>query len=286
MATKKNEIIENVKIALHEDIKGGDVTADLVDAHTIAEATLTCRDNAVLCGIDWFNEVFHQIDDSFGVDEYIDIKWQASDGDNIKHSQVVCTLKGPVRSILMGERTAINFLQTLSAVSTNVAAFVDRIKNSKTKILDSRKTLPGLRYAQKYAVKIGGGINHRHGLYDEILIKENHILASGSIEATVKKAKEKKLPITIEVENLKQLKIALETDVDRIMLDNFSPPSICKAVAMAKGNIKLEASGNTTINNVHSIAGTGVDYISIGALTKNIEAIDFSLLVDLVYIAR
>ena len=283
---KKNEIIENVKIALQEDIGSGDVTADLVDAHTIAEATLTCRDNAVLCGIDWFNEVFYQIDDSFGVDEHIDIKWQASDGDNIKHSQVVCTLKGPVRSILMGERTAINFLQTLSAVSTNVAAFVDRIKNTKTKILDSRKTLPGLRYAQKYAVKIGGGINHRHGLYDEILIKENHLLASSSIEATVKKAKEKKLPITIEVEDLKQLEIALKTDVDRIMLDNFSPPNICKAVAMAKGNIKLEASGNTTINNVHSIAGTGVDYISIGALTKNIEAIDFSMLVDLVYISR
>ena len=286
MATKKNEIIENVKIALHEDIGGGDVTADLVDAHTIAEATLTCRDNAVLCGIDWFNEVFYQIDDSLGVDEYIDIRWQASDGDNIKHDQVVCTLKGPIRSILTGERTAINFLQTLSAVSTNVAAFVDRIKNTKTKILDSRKTLPGLRYAQKYAVKIGGGINHRHGLYDEILIKENHILASGSIEATVKKAKEKKLPITIEVENLKQLEIALETDVDRIMLDNFSPTNICKAVAMAKGAIKLEASGNTTINNVHSIAGTGVDYISVGALTKNIEAIDFSMLVDLVYISR
>ena len=286
MAMKKDEIIENVKIALHEDIGSGDVTADLVDAHTIAEATLTCRDNAVLCGIDWFNEVFHQIDDSLGVDEYVDIKWQASDGDNIKHSQVVCTLKGPVRSILMGERTAINFLQTLSAVSTNVAAFVDRIKNTKTKILDSRKTLPGLRYAQKYAVKIGGGINHRHGLYDEILIKENHLLASSSIEATVKKAKEKKLPITIEVEDLKQLEIALETDVDRILLDNFSPPNICKAVAMAKGNIKLEASGNTTINNVHSIAGTGVDYISVGALTKNIEAIDFSMLVDLVYISR
>jgi nicotinate-nucleotide pyrophosphorylase (carboxylating) len=280
MATKKNEIIENVKIALHEDIGGGDVTADLVDTHTIAEATLTCRDNAILCGIDWFNEVFHQIDDT------IDIKWQASDGDKIKYNQVICTLKGPVCSILTGERTAINFLQTLSAVSTNVAMFVDRVKHSKTKILDTRKTLPGLRYAQKYAVKIGGGINHRHGLYDEILIKENHILALGSIEAIIKKVKEKKLPITIEVENLKQLKIALETDVDKIMLDNFSPSNIQKAVVMAKGNIKLEASGNTTINNVHSIAGTGVDYISVGALTKNIEAIDFSMLVSLVYISR
>lgn len=280
MATKKNEIIENVKIALHEDIGGGDVTADLVDTHTIAEATLTCRDNAILCGIDWFNEVFHQIDDT------IDIKWQASDGDKIKYNQVICTLKGPVCSILTGERTAINFLQTLSAVSTNVAMFVDRVKHSKTKILDTRKTLPGLRYAQKYAVKIGGGINHRHGLYDEILIKENHILALGSIEATIKKAKEKKLPITIEVENLKQLEIALETDVDKIMLDNFSPSNIQKAVVMAKGNIKLEASGNMTINNVHSIAGAGVDYISVGALTKNIEAIDFSMLVSLVYISR
>jgi nicotinate-nucleotide pyrophosphorylase (carboxylating) len=280
MARKNNEIIENVKIALHEDVKGGDVTADIIDNHTIAEATLTCRDNAVLCGIDWFDEVFHQIDDS------IVIKWQATDGDSIKHNQVICVVKGPANSILTGERTAINFLQTLSAVSTNVAEFVTRIKNKKTKILDTRKTLPGLRYAQKYAVKIGGGTNHRHGLYDEILIKENHILALGSIEATVKKAKEKKLPITIEVENLKQLQIALETDVDRIMLDNFSPPEICKAVALAKGSIKLEASGNTTIENVHLIAGTGVDYISVGALTKNIKAIDFSMLVNLVYISR
>jgi|TARA_B100001964_G_scaffold231726_1_gene286687 nicotinate-nucleotide pyrophosphorylase (carboxylating) len=280
MARKNNEIIENVKIALHEDVKGGDVTADIIDNHTIAEATLTCRDNAVLCGIDWFDEVFHQIDDS------IVVKWQATDGDSIKHNQVICVVKGSANSILTGERTAINFLQTLSAVSTNVAEFVTRIKNKKTKILDTRKTLPGLRYAQKYAVKIGGGTNHRHGLYDEILIKENHILALGSIEATVKKAKEKKLPITIEVENLKQLQIALETDVDRIMLDNFSPPEICKAVALAKGSIKLEASGNTTIENVHLIAGTGVDYISVGALTKNIKAIDFSMLVNLVYISR
>ena len=280
MARKNNEIIENVKIALHEDVKGGDVTADIIDNHTIAEATLTCRDNAVLCGIDWFDEVFHQIDDS------IVVKWQATDGDSIKHNQVICVVKGSANSILTGERTAINFLQTLSAVSTNVAEFVTRIKNKKTKILDTRKTLPGLRYAQKYAVKIGGGTNHRHGLYDEILIKENHILALGSIEATVKKAKEKKLPITIEVENLKQLQIALETDVDRIMLDNFSPPEICKAVALAKGSIKLEASGNTTIENVHLITGTGVDYISVGALTKNIKAIDFSMLVNLVYISR
>ena len=276
----KNEITENVKKALAEDIGTGDVTTDLIESHTIAEATLISRDNAILCGIDWFNEVFNQLDNS------IEIKWNTKDGNEIKKGENLCVLNGPANSILTGERTAINFIQTLSAVSTNVATFVSRIKNTKTKILDTRKTIPGLRYAQKYAVTIGGGINHRQGLYDEVLIKENHILASGSIEKTIKKAKEKKLPITIEVENLDQLKDALETDADRIILDNFTPPNIYKAVTIAKGKIKLEASGNTTINNVHIIAGTGVDYISIGALTKNIEAIDFSLLVNLVYIAR
>ncbi len=276
----KNEISENVKKALEEDIGTGDVTTDLIEPHTIAEASLISRDNAILCGIDWFNEVFNQLDNS------IEIKWNAKDGDEIKKGENLCVINGPANSILTGERTAINFIQTLSAVSTNVATFVSRIKNTKTKILDTRKTIPGLRYAQKYAVTTGGGINHRKGLYDEVLIKENHILASGSIEKTISKAKEKKLPITIEVENLDQLKHALETDVDRIILDNFTPPNIYKAVTITKGRIKLEASGNTTINNVHIIAGTGVDYISIGALTKNIEAIDFSLLVNLVYIAR
>ena len=276
----KNEITENVKKALEEDIGTGDVTTDLIEPHTIAEASLISRDNAILCGIDWFNEVFNQLDNS------IEIKWNAQDGDEIKKDENLCVLNGPANSILSGERTAINFIQTLSAVSTNVATFVSRIKNTKTKILDTRKTIPGLRFAQKYAVTIGGAINHRQGLYDEVLIKENHILASGSIEKTIKKAKEKKLPITIEVENLDQLEHALKTDVDRIILDNFTPPNIYKAVTITKGKIKLEASGNATLNNVHIIAGTGVDYISIGALTKNIEAVDFSLLVNLVYIAR
>jgi len=276
----KNEISENVEKALKEDVGTGDVTTNLIEEHTIAEATLICRDKAILCGVDWFNEVFNQLDDS------IEIKWHANDGDEIKADQTICTLNGPATSILTGERTAINFIQTLSAVSTNVAAFVSRVKNTNVKILDTRKTIPGLRYAQKYAVTVGGAINHRQGLFDEMLIKENHILASGSIQKTIEKAKEKKLPITIEVENLDQLRNALETDVDRIMLDNFTPPNIYKAVTIAKGKTKLEASGNTTINNVHVVAGTGVDYISIGALTKNIEAIDFSLLVNLVYIAR
>ena len=276
----KNEISENVEKALKEDVGSGDVTTNLIEEHTIAEATLICRDKAILCGVDWFNEVFNQLDDS------IEIKWHANDGDEIKADQTICVLNGPATSILTGERTAINFIQTLSAVSTNVAAFVSRVKNTNVKILDTRKTIPGLRYAQKYAVTVGGAINHRQGLFDEVLIKENHILASGSIQKTIEKAKEKKLPITIEVENLDQLRNALETDVDRIMLDNFTPPNIYKAVTIAKGKTKLEASGNTTINNVHVVAGTGVDYISIGALTKNIEAIDFSLLVNLVYIAR
>ena len=276
----KNEISENVEKALKEDVGTGDVTTNLIEEHTIAEATLICRDKAILCGVDWFNEVFNQLDDS------IEIKWHANDGDEIKADQTICALNGPATSILTGERTAINFIQTLSAVSTNVAAFVSRVKNTNVKILDTRKTIPGLRYAQKYAVTVGGAINHRQGLFDEMLIKENHILASGSIQKTIEKAKEKKLPITIEVENLDQLRNALETDVDRIMLDNFTPPNIYKAVTIAKGKTKLEASGNTTINNVHVVAGTGVDYISIGALTKNIDAIDFSLLVNLVYIAR
>ena len=280
MNNKNNEITKNVKNALEEDVGSGDVTTDLVESHTIAEATLISRDNAILCGIDWFNEVFNQLDNS------VEIKWNFSDGDKIKANQTVCNISGPVHSILTGGRTAINFIQTLSAVSTNVAAFVNRVKNTKTEILDTRKTIPGLRYAQKYAVTVGGGTNHRKGLYDEILIKENHILASGSIEKTIKMAKEKKLRITIEVEDLNQLENALKTDVDCIMLDNFTPTNIQKAVKMTKGKIKLEASGNTNIHNVHTIAGTGVDFISIGALTKNIEAIDFSMSVNLVYVAR
>jgi len=280
MKTNNDEIVENVKKALKEDVGSGDVTTDLVEPHTIAEAKLVSRDNAILCGIEWFNEVFNQLDTS------IEIDWKTGDGDEITTNQTLCLINGPVHSILTGERTAINFIQTLSAVSTNVASFVSRIKNTEVKILDTRKTIPGLRHAQKYAVTVGGGVNHRQGLYDEILIKENHISASGSIEKTIEKAKEKGLPITVEVENLEQLKNALETDVDRIMLDNFTPPNISKAVQMAKGKIKLEASGNTTIHNIHTVASTGVDYISIGAITKNIKAIDFSLLVNLVYIAR
>ncbi len=280
MYDKKEIITANVKAALDEDIGSGDVTAKLIEPYTICEATLTCRDSAILCGSEWFNEVFKQLDNS------INIEWLVSDGDKVKSNQKICNLNGSAHAILTGERTAINFLQTLSSVSTNVAAFVDRIKNTKTKILDTRKTIPGLRYAQKYAVTVGGGFNHRFGLFDEILIKENHIAASGSLEKAIKKAKKNKLPITVEVENLDQLKEALESDIDKILLDNFTQPNIKKAVVMANGKIKLEASGNITVHNIHTIAGTGVDYASIGALTKNIEAIDFSMLINLIYIPR
>jgi len=275
-----DEIIKNVQCALTEDVGAGDVTSDLIDSHSLAEAKLISRDNAILCGVDWFNEVFNQLDNS------IETEWQANDGDKIKQNQILCTLNGPIRPILTGERTAINFIQTLSAVSSNVATFVSRVKNTNVKILDTRKTIPGLRYAQKYAVTTGGGTNHRKGLYDEVLIKENHILACGSIEKTIEKAKEENLPITIEVENLEQLERALKTDVNRIMLDNFSPPNIYKAVNLTEGKAELEVSGNIDINNVGTIAGTGVDYISIGALTKNIKAVDFSLLIELVYVSR
>ena len=280
MKIKKEIITENVKIALDEDIQGGDVTAALIEPYTLAEATLTSRDNAILCGTEWFNEVFNQLDDS------IEIEWLAVDGDKIKPNQSICNLKGSAHTILTGERTAINFLQTLSSVSTSVSAFVTRINHTKTKILDTRKTIPGLRHAQKYAVTVGGGLNHRFGLYDEILIKENHITASGSLEKTITKAKEKKIPITIEVENLDQLEKALKTDIGRIILDNFTAPNIKKAVVMANGKTKIEASGNITVHNIHTIAGTGVDYISIGAITKNIQAIDFSMLINLIYIPR
>ena len=180
MKDKKEIITTNVKAALDEDIGSGDVTAELIEPYTISEATLTCRDSAIICGIEWFNEVFKQLDNS------INIEWLVSDGDKVKSNQKICKLNGSAHGILTGERTAINFLQTLSSVSTNVAAFVDRIKNTKTKILDTRKTIPGLRYAQKYAVTVGGGFNHRFGLFDEILIKENHITASGSLEKAIK----------------------------------------------------------------------------------------------------
>jgi nicotinate-nucleotide pyrophosphorylase (carboxylating) len=275
MVIEQEEIIANVKMALFEDVGSGDITAELIPADATASATLITREHATLSGVDWFSEVFNQIDQNVKID------WQVKDGDAITPNQLLCQLNGSARSILTGERTAINFLQTLSATATSVANFVSLISDTETKILDTRKTIPGLRLAQKYAVTCGGGINHRIGLYDAILIKENHIMAAGSITKAIELAKQKKVPIEVEVESLQELDEALTAKPDQILLDNFNIAELIKAVSITDGRAKLEASGNVDKQSIRAIAETGVDYISIGALTKHIQAIDFSMRINL-----
>ena len=275
MVVDKNEITANVRTALAEDLGSGDVTAELIPANSLASATLITREHAVLAGCEWFNEVFKQLDNS------VSIKWEKTDSDIIKPDQKICSITGSARSLLTGERTAINFLQTLSGTATTVANYVSIIQDTSAKILDTRKTIPGLRLAQKYAVACGGGVNHRIGLYDAILIKENHILAAGSISAAVKQAKTKNLLVEVEVETLSELEEALTADADQILLDNFDIKQLEKAVTLTQHRAKLEASGNIDAESLHAIAKTGVDYISIGALTKHVKAIDFSMRIDL-----
>lgn len=275
MVIKQNEIITNVKMALSEDIGSGDITAELIPSGTTATATLITREHATLAGCDWFSEVFNQLDSD------IQIKWHAKDGEVVTPNQTLCEINGAARSILSGERTAINFLQTLSGTATTVASFVDLIRDIDSKILDTRKTIPGLRLAQKYAVTCGGGINHRIGLYDAILIKENHIIAAGGITQAITMAKQKNVPVEVEVESLKELEQALEAKPDQILLDNFNITELTKAVSITKGRAKLEASGNVDKQTIRAIAETGVDYISIGALTKHVQAIDFSMRINL-----
>lgn len=275
MVIEQEEIIANVKTALHEDIGTGDITAELIPEESIASATLITREHATLAGRQWFDEVFNQLDSSVQID------WLAKDGDVISPEQKICHLSGSARSLLSGERTAINFLQTLSGTATAVACFVSLIKDTDTKILDTRKTIPGLRLAQKYAVACGGGKNHRIGLYDEILIKENHILAAGSISKAITAAKEKNVPVEIEVESLQELEEALQSKPDQVLLDNFTIAELNQAVSIAKGKTKIEASGNVDEQTIIAIAETGVDYISIGALTKHVKAIDFSMRITL-----
>ncbi|MEO1925585.1 MAG: carboxylating nicotinate-nucleotide diphosphorylase [Gammaproteobacteria bacterium] len=275
MVIEQSEIIANVKTALTEDVGSGDITAELIPAEATASATLITREHSVLAGCAWFDEVFNQLDSD------VKIEWLAKDGDVIVPNQKLCEIAGSARSILTGERTAINFLQTLSATATSVANFVALIKNTESKILDTRKTIPGLRLAQKYAVTCGGGKNHRIGLYDAILIKENHIIAAGSIAEAIGKAKQLNVPVEVEVESLKELEEALEADPDQILLDNFNIAELIKAVLTTKGRAKLEASGNVDKQSIRAIAETGVDYISIGALTKHVQAIDFSMRINL-----
>ncbi|HHJ14348.1 MAG TPA: carboxylating nicotinate-nucleotide diphosphorylase [Gammaproteobacteria bacterium] len=272
----ETRIAEDVRRALDEDLGSGDITARLIPRDRVWKASVYSREQAVLCGRNWFDAVFHQIEPD------IDIRWYAADGEDIAPHQVVCTLKGPARGLLSGERTALNFLQTLSGTATLARCYARKLDGLATRILDTRKTIPGLRHAQKYAVRTGGCHNHRMGLYDAFLIKENHIAAAGSIRCAVETARriDPDLPVEVEVENADELRQALEAGAERIMLDNFDLEATRQAVATVAGRAELEASGNISLENLREIAATGVDYISVGALTKNVRAIDLSMRFD------
>jgi nicotinate-nucleotide pyrophosphorylase (carboxylating) len=271
------DIKEIVRQALREDIGNGDLTAELIAANTKANAHAITREDAILCGTAWFDEVFHQLDST------VAIEWQAKDNDATRSGQTICRVRGPARSVLSGERTALNFLQLLSGTATQTRRYVDAVNGTHAKILDTRKTLPALRNAQKYAVTCGGGYNHRMGLYDGILIKENHIVAAGSITQAVRQAKATApagLMIEVEVENLEQIREALTAGAERLLLDNFDLDSLYAAVKETQGRAKIEASGGITLDNIRAVAETGVDYISIGALTKDVIAVDYSMQFD------
>lgn len=267
------ELTTSVKQALEEDIGSGDVTASLIADESLINAHVISREPCIICGTPWFSEVFEQLDSG------IKIEWVIAEGEVCKPNDIVCRLSGPAHSILSGERTALNFLQTLSGTATTTNEYVKLIANTRCHILDTRKTIPGLRKAQKYAVAVGGGQNHRIGLYDQILIKENHILACGTISKAVAMAKHRfpELKIEVETENLDELKEAIQAGADIIMLDNYTQEMMSLAVSINQGHAKLEVSGNVTMDSIQSIAATGVDYISIGDLTKNLKSIDFSM---------
>ena len=259
--------------ALHEDLGDGDLTANLLPEDLQSKARLITREDAVLCGTCWFDSVFKQLDKN------IDIQWHVKDGDDISENQELCTLQGPARALLTGERTAMNFIQTLSGTATIAREYAKALEGTTTKLLDTRKTIPGLREAQKYAVRSGGGYNHRLGLFDGILLKENHIAASGSIGKAVSTAKERypETPVEVEVETLGELKEAIGASADIIMLDNFSLTDMREAVVITDGRARLEASGGLDMKTLRETAETGVDYISVGALTKHIRALDLSM---------
>lgn len=256
-----------------EDVGSGDLTAHLIPESERARARVISREPAVLCGTAWFGEVFHQLDPG------VTVRWNAADGDRIQAAQVLCELEGRARSLLTGERTALNFLQTLSAVATRTRAFVDAVAGTRAAILDTRKTLPGLRVALKYAVRCGGGTNHRMGLYDGVLIKENHIAAAGGIDQAMSHAAEVAggKAVQIEVETLDQLQQALAAGARLILLDNFDVGGLKEAVRVNAGRAALEASGGVSLESVRAIAQTGVDRISVGSLTKDIHAVDLSM---------
>lgn len=262
---------------LAEDVGGGDSTAAIIPAESIATATVVTREPMVLCGRDWFNEVFLQLDPS------VAISWLFADAENIPAGARLCKVEGRARALLTGERTALNLLQTLSGTATTAAAYAQAMQGTGTKVLDTRKTIPGLRLAQKYAVRCGGCHNHRIGLFDAILIKENHILAAGSIAAAVASARRlsPELPLEVEVESLDELRQALEAGAPRILLDDFSLEHMRLAVELTAGRAQLEVSGGVGLESLRAIAETGVDFISVGALTKHVRAIDLSMRVQL-----
>lgn len=275
-------IREQVSLALREDLGGDidaarDITANLIDTSTMANATIVTREDCTVCGCGWVNQAFALIDAT------ISLSWHVSDGDEVSAGTTLVSLSGPARGILTAERTALNFLQTLSATATVTRHYTRLLGDTQTRILDTRKTLPGLRLAQKYAVRCGGGQNHRIGLFDAFLIKENHIFACGGIDKAVSRAKAMApgKPVEVEVESLDELSMALDAGADIIMLDNFSNEQIQEAVVITAGKSKLEVSGNITDERLASLATLGVDYISSGALTKHVMAIDLSLRVSL-----
>ena len=262
-----------IKNFLNEDIGSGDITASIIADSIQAEAHVISRETMVVCGQAWFDAVFKTLNPE------INISWEVSEGSVCKENTLLCKLHGSARDLLTGERTALNLLQTLSATASIARQYADAVAGTQCRVLDTRKTIPGLRNAQKYAVTCGGCFNHRTGLYDGVLIKENHIMAAGSIAMAISSAKKiSNVPIEVEVESLDEYGLALKAKPDRIMLDNFSVSDMKAAVAINKGgDIELEASGDITLNNIREIAETGVDFISIGALTKHIKAINLSM---------
>lgn len=273
MHVPQSYIEESVHIALTEDVGLEDVTSKLIPEDDFSIASVISRENAIICGVDWFEEVFNQLDSE------IFIEWNTDDGENVSADQQICTLSGSTRALLTGERTALNFLQTLSGTATLARQYADAVAGTGARILDTRKTIPGLRLAQKYAVSCGGCFNHRIGLYDAILIKENHILSIGSIKAAVEAARinSPELPVEVEVENLDELEQALSVKVERVLLDNFDIEMLKQAVKITNKQTELEASGGITLQNIRQIAETGVDFISTGAITKDVKALDLSM---------
>ena len=273
LAELSAEIESNVRLALAEDLGSGDITAQLIPSERLAHASVITREAAVVCGTAWVDAVFRQLD------ARVAVHWRVKDGDRVEPNQVLFSVEGPARALLSGERSALNFLQTLSAVATRCRHYADLVDGTAVKLLDTRKTLPGLRLAQKYAVTCGGCHNHRMGLYDAFLIKENHIAAAGSIGAAVAQAHRVApgRPVEVEVEDLDELRNALVAKADIIMLDDFTMEQMRQAVAMNQGQAKLEASGGVNLARLRAIAETGVNFVSVGEITKKVTPLDLSM---------